>query len=93
MSTPIVTARRNLAQRISNLLRKAEAGEINLTRWQVSEVQKAIGQLEEEHFAEGERTMSEAELPKLYEPAGFVADAPIDYRRLVEQLAAMIAAA
>ena len=35
----------------------------------------------------------EAELPKLYEPAGFVTDVPIDRRRLVEQLAAVVAAA
>ena len=87
MSTPIVTARRNLVQRISNLLRKAEAGGIDLTPWQLFQVQGAIGQLEEERFAEGERTMSEAELPNLYEPAGFVTDAPID-RRLADAVAA-----
>ena len=93
MSTPIVTARRNLVQRISNLLRKAENGEINLTPWQLCEVQEAIKQLEEERFGDGERTMSQAERLDLYEPAGFVADAPIDRRQLVDQLAAVVAAA
>jgi len=68
MSTPIVTARRNLAQRISKLLLKG--GEISLTAWQLRQVQSAIEQLEEERFAEGERTMSEAERPDLYEPGG-----------------------
>jgi hypothetical protein len=93
MSTPIVTARRNLVQRIATLLRKAEAGEISLTPWQLYEVQEAIEQLEEERFAEGERTMSEAERADLYEPAGFVADKPIDRRNLLDQLAAVVAAA
>jgi hypothetical protein len=59
MSTPIITARRNLAQRISKLLLKG--GEIDLTPWQLRQVQRALEQLEEERFAEGERTMSEAE--------------------------------
>jgi hypothetical protein len=93
MSTPIVTARRNLVQRISNLLRKAGDGELNLTPWQLSEVQGAIKQLEEERFAEGERTMSEAERAELYEPAGYVANEPIERRHLVDQLAAVVAAA
>ena len=92
MSTPIVTARRNLVQRISNLLRKAEAGEIRLTPWQLSEVQAAIEQLEAERFAEGERTMSEAERADLYEPAGYVATEPIEGPHLVEQLAAVVGA-
>lgn len=93
MSTPIVTARRNLVQRISNLLRKAEAGGIDLTPWQLCQVQEAIEQLRQERFAEGERTMSEAELSNRYEPAGFIADAPIDRRRLMDQLAAVATAA
>ena len=75
MSTPIVTARRNLAQSIANLLRKADSGELNLTLWQLSHVQRAIGQLGEEHFADGEGTMSEAERHDLQEPAGHVARA------------------
>ncbi|GEP60236.1 hypothetical protein [Reyranella soli] len=66
MSTPIVTARRNLVQRINKLLLKG--GETSLTSWQLRQVQGAIEQLEEERFAEGERTMSEAERPDLYEP-------------------------
>ena len=69
------------------------AGDLELTSWQLSHVCKAIEQLEEERFAEGERTMSEAELPNLYEPAGYVAKEPIDRRHLVDQLAAVVAAA
>ncbi|GEP60255.1 hypothetical protein [Reyranella soli] len=74
MSTPIVTARRNLVQRISKLQFKGD----DLTPWQLRQVQGAIEQLEEERFAEGERTMSEAERPDLYEPGGYVAKEPID---------------
>jgi hypothetical protein len=92
-STPIITARRNLAQRITNLLRKAGDGELALNPWQLSQVQKAIEQLEEGRFAEGERTMSEAERADLYEPAGYVVNEPIDRRHLVDQLAAVVAAA
>ena len=61
MLTPIVTARRNLAQRVSKLLLKG--GEVGLIPWQLRQVQGAIERLEEERFAEGERTMSEAERP------------------------------
>ena len=93
MSTPITTARRNLAQRIANLLRKAGGGELNPTPWQLSQMREAIEQLEEERFAEGERTMSEAERHDLYEPAGYVAKEPIDRRQLVDHLAAVVAAA
>ena len=53
MSTPIITARRNLLQRISNLLRKAGDGELNLTTWQLSQMREAIEQLEGERVAEG----------------------------------------
>jgi hypothetical protein len=91
MSTPIVTAHRNLFQRISNLLRKAGDGEVNATPWQLSQVQRAIEQLEEELFAEGERTMSEAERADLYEPAGFVANEPVERRHLVDRLSAFAA--
>ena len=90
MSTPIVTARRNLAQRISKLLLKG--GEANLTTWQLCQVQAAIGQLQEERFAEGERTMSEAERPDLYEPDGYLAKELIERQRLVDQLMAVVAA-
>ncbi len=51
MSTPIITARRNLAQRIANLLRKAGGDELKLTPWQLGQVREAIEQLEEERFA------------------------------------------
>jgi hypothetical protein len=91
MSTPIVTARRNLAQRISKRLLKG--GEISLTPWQLRQVQGAIEQLEEERFAEGECTMSEAERPDLDEPGGYVAKEPIERQRLVDQLTAVVAAA
>jgi hypothetical protein len=93
MSTPIITARRNLAQRIANLLRKAGGDELKLTPWQLGQVREAIEQLEEARFADGERTMSEAERRDLYEPAGYVAAKPIDRQRLVDQLAAVVAAA
>ena len=63
------------------------------TPWQLSQVRKAIEQLEEERFAEGERTMSETERSDIYEPAGYVAKEPIERRHLVDQLAAVVAAA
>jgi hypothetical protein len=91
MSTPIVTARRNLAQRISKLL--LNGGEIGLTPWQLRQVESAIEQLEEERFAEGERTMSEAERRDLYEPDSYVAKEPIEQQRLIDQLTAVVAAA
>jgi hypothetical protein len=90
MLTPVVTARRNLAQRISKLLR--EEGEFSLTAWHLRQVQGAIEQLEEQRFAEGEHTMSEAERADLYEPDGYVAKEPIERQRLVDQLAAVVAA-
>jgi len=90
MSTLIVTARRNLAQRINKLL--VEGGEISLTPWQLCHVQGAVEQLEEERFAEGERTMSEAERPDLYEPGGYVAKELIERQRLIDQLTAVVAA-
>ena len=46
-----------------------------------------------ERFAEGERTMSEAERADLYEPAGYATNEPTDRRHLVDQLAAVVAAA
>jgi hypothetical protein len=91
MSTPILTARRNLVQRITKLLLQAGGGKLNLTPWQLGQVQKAIEQLEEERFTEGERTMSEAERSDLYEPAGYIAKETIERRHLVDQLAAVSA--
>ena len=52
----------------------------------------AIEQLEEERFAEGERTMSEAERADLYEPDSYVAKEPIERQRLADQLTAIVAA-
>ena len=90
MSTLIVTARRNLAQRINKLL--VEGGEISLTPWQLCQLQGAIEQLEEKRFAEGERTMSEAKRPHLYDPGGYVAKELIERQRLIDQLTAVVAA-
>jgi hypothetical protein len=73
----------NLVQRITKLLLQVGCGKLNLTPWQLSKVQKAIEQLEEERFAEGERTMSEAERADLYEPAGYVARDAIGRQFLV----------
>jgi hypothetical protein len=89
---PIITARRNLVQRIANLLRKAGGDELKLTPWQLGQVREAIEQLEEERFAEGEWTMSEAERRDLYEPAGYVAAEKIESRHLADRLAAVVAA-
>lgn len=91
MSTPLVTARRNLVQRINKLLLRGD--EVSLTAWQLSHLQGAIAQLEEGRFADGERTMSEAERPDLYEPSHYVAERPIERQRLIEQLKAVLAAA
>jgi hypothetical protein len=90
MSTPIVTARRNLVQRITKLLLKAD--EI-LTPWQLCHLQGAIKQLEEERFADGERKMSEAERPDLYEPSDHVPNALIERQQLIDQLKAVVSAA
>jgi hypothetical protein len=72
-----------------------KGGEISLTPWRLRQVQGAIEQLEEERLAEGERTMSEAERPDLYEyePGGYLAKEPMERQRLVDQLAAVVAAA
>ena len=86
MSMSVVTARRNPVHRISKLLLRG--GEFNLTPWQFLQAQSAIDLLEEERFTEGERTMSEAELPGLYEPASYVAKEPIELQRLIDRLAA-----
>lgn len=55
-------------------------------------MQSTIEQLEEERFAEGERTMSEAERPDLYEPGAYLAKEPIEQQRLIDQLTAVVAA-
>jgi hypothetical protein len=70
----------------------APEGEFNQTAWQRNRLMKAIDQLEEGRFAEGERTMSEVERPDLYEPAGYVAKEPLERQDLVAQLAAVVAA-
>jgi hypothetical protein len=88
MSTPIVTARRNLVQRIQALLRKAESGAVALSPWQHCAVQQAIGLLEEGALPKASTSCRKAERPDLYEPARFVADKPIDRGQLVDQLAA-----
>lgn len=91
--TPIITARRNLFQRIEALLRQAIAGELAPTAWQVEQVRRAIDNLEEERFADGERAMSRAERPDLYEPAGYAGASAghDDQQRLADRLAAVLA--
>jgi hypothetical protein len=74
-------------------LRNAGGDELKLTPWQLRQVREAIEQLEEERFAEGERKMSEAERPDLYEPAGYVTNELVDRGHLVDQLPAVVAAA
>jgi hypothetical protein len=61
--------------------------------WQLGQVREAIEQLEEDRFADGERKMSEAERPDLYEPDEYVVKEPIERQRLVDQLVAAAAAA
>jgi hypothetical protein len=75
------------------LLRNAGGDELKLTPWQLRQVREAIEQLGEERFAEGERKMSEAERPDLYEPAGYVTNELVDRGHLVDQLPAVVAAA
>jgi hypothetical protein len=67
--------------------------EIRPTPWQLSHLQDAIKHLEGERFADGERRMSEAERPDLYEPSDYVAKEPIERQRLINQLKAVISAA
>ncbi len=67
MSTLIATARRG-SSRISNFCSEA----IRSTPWQLRQMQGASEQLEEVRFAEGERTMLEAERADLYELSGYV---------------------
>ena len=81
----------NLVQRINKLLVKGGVG--NLTPWQLCQVRGAIELLQEERFAQGERTMSEDERPDLYEPAGFAANEPTERQRLVDQLKATVSVA
>ena len=93
MSTPIVTARRNLGAAHLEPAAQGREWRDQSVAWQLCEVRGAIEQLEEERFAEGERTMSEAERHDLYEPVGYIAKEPIERRQLVDQLAAVVAAA
>ncbi len=87
MSTPLPTARRNLAWRIEQFLRIQEAKPApNLTGWQADTVLAAIEALDEERFGDGERTMMKAERPDLWEPATHV---PVCHKD-VSQLLAML---
>jgi hypothetical protein len=81
----------NLVQRISKFL--IQGGEVNPTIWQLRQVKNAIKQVEEERVAEGERTMSEGKRPDLYEPGAYVPEKPIERQHLVDELAAVVAAA
>ncbi len=68
MSTPVPTARRNIAWRIEQLLRAQEALPVpTLTSWQADMVTAAIEALDEERFADGESAMMKAERPDLWQ--------------------------
>ena len=83
----MAAARRNLIQRIDSFLRATVRGERRPTAWQIDQAQKAIEQLERRHYAEGERTMSQAERPDLYEPRSYGPVAgPVDAQDLLLRL-------
>lgn len=88
MTTPVVTAHRNLRQRISKLLDSADAKA--LTPWQLEVIRRALADLEFGLFPEGEVTMSRAERPDLHEPAGYMPESPatLDELRLRLEAAA-----
>lgn len=87
MSTPIPTARRNVAWRIEQLLRAQEAlPSPTLTAWQADTVLAAIQALDEGRYADGEIAMMKAERPDLWEPKGYGPAAKVDVARLVELL-------
>jgi len=86
MSTPIATAHRNLRQRVAKML-----GSEGLRPWQLERIVDALDDLEFGRYPEGERVMSMAERPDLYEPAGYSAEPAVtveDLRRRLADLAA-----
>ena len=83
----MAAARRNLIQRTDSFLRATVRGERRPTAWQIAQAQKAIEQLGRRQYAEGERTMSQAERPDLYEPKSCVPVAgPVDVQALLLRL-------
>jgi len=87
MSTPIPTARRNVAWRIEQLLgAQAAKAASDLTGWQADQVLAAIEAMDEECFADGERAMMKAERPDLWEPAGYL---PVNRQDVAQLLAAL----
>ncbi len=69
MSTPTVTAHRNLYQRIGSVLDTL----FRPTPWQIDMIGIALDDLEAGRYPEGEVTMSKAERPDIHEPAGYKA--------------------
>lgn len=93
MSTPIPTARRNLAFRIEGLLRGKDRNEVpNLTAWQADMVLAAIEALDAERFVEGEDLMMKAERPDLWERPGYTPGERKDLAQLLEALKGAVAA-
>ena len=87
MSTPIPTARRNLAFRIEGLLRGKDRNEApNLTPWQADLVLASIEALDEGRFIEGEDIMMKAERPDLWERPGYTPGETKDVAQLLEAL-------
>lgn len=92
MSTPIPTARRNLAFRIEGLLRGKDRNEVpNLTAWQADLVLAAIEALDEGRFVEGEDIMMKAERPDLWERPGHAPGERKDVAQLLEALKRAVA--
>ena len=77
----MATARRNLSQRIERLLKKADAAP-----WQLDQMLRAIDAMEEERFADGERTMMKAERPDLWEPKDYLPSNRKDGGHVIERL-------
>lgn len=87
MSTPLPTARRNVAWRIEQLLRAQEALPApTLNAWQADTVLAAIEALGEERFADGERAMMKAERTDIWQPSDYIATAPKDVAHLMDRL-------
>ena len=81
-----MTAHRNLAQRIDSLLQAIAAGKADPTPWQLDQVRKALDDLEERRFDDGERAISRGGRPQIYEPKRWMGEVP-DVKRLAERLA------
>lgn len=92
MSTPIPTARRNVAWRVEQFLRAQEGMPTpSLNGWQADMVLAAIETLETGQFADGENTMMKAERPDLWEPAEYMPVGGKDIGQLLAALAKALA--